>query len=133
VSADQLPADVTLFLRTHIPTVLQLELLLLLHGNADRWWTAESANREHQSTVDATRRYLQTLCDAKLLECRSEIEPQFKFAAEREQDRATIAVLARLFRTHYYSIVDAIYAPRRKDIHDFAEAFRLNKKKDGDG
>ena len=50
----------------------------------------------------------------------------------RSQDTVTVSTLASLFRTHYYSIVDAIYAPRRRDIHAFADAFKLNKKKGED-
>ncbi len=132
VTADQLPAEVHLLLRTHIQTMLQLELLLLLHRDPSRWWTAEAANREHPSTVDATKQYLHALCQSRLLECGDEPEPLFRFAPARAQDAATVGVLASLFRTHYYSVVDAIYAPRRRDIHAFADAFKLNKKKGED-
>ena len=133
MNADQLPSDVRLLLRNHIQTVLQLELLLLLHAHADGWWTAEAANREHPATVDAAGQYLAALCDAKLVERSDGPVPQFRFAPERAQDAATVATIARLFRTHYYSIVEAIYAPRRRDIQDFADAFKLNKKNDADG
>lgn len=134
MTADQLSPEVHALLRSHIETVLQLELLLLLHRDPNQWWTAEAVHRAHPSTIDATRGYLHALCVARLVECRDEAEPLFRFAPARPQDAATVGVLAALFRTHYYSIVEAIYAPRRRDIHAFADAFKLNKKKgDGDG
>ena len=55
VTADQLSPEVHALLRSHIETVLQLELLLLLHRDPNQWWTAEAVHRAHPSTIDATR------------------------------------------------------------------------------
>jgi hypothetical protein len=127
VASREVPPEIEAFLQAHIRSVMQLEVLLLLHREADRWWTASGANLELRSSLDATYKHLRDLCDSKLVEIRPGAEPQFRFAPAKPEDLVLVASLAELFRTRFYSVVESVYTSERKGIRAFADAFKLKK------
>lgn len=110
---------------------MQLELLMLLGGEPDRWWTADAANRELRSSVEACAADLRALAKEGLAEATSDSEPRYRFRLTRPEDEPVVTRLRELFRTHFHALVHAVYAGRKRDARAFADAFKL--KKDGDG
>jgi hypothetical protein len=133
VNSPALSRDVEAFIRAHVRSVLQLEILLLLHKSPEQWWTPEQVDREVRSAVDTTRQHLQKLCDAGLIEMQSGADPSFQFAPKDERDRAVVDTLSERFRTHFHTVVEAIYSPGRGALQDFADAFTFKKGGHDDG
>jgi hypothetical protein len=128
-----LPADVERLLNEHIRTIGELEVLLLLQRDASRWWTPESVTLELRTSLHSASLCLTHLRDAKLVEQRPENPPAFRFNPARAEDAATVHELVLLFNQRMSSVINAIYAPRRDTLKDFANAFRITKKGEGEG
>lgn len=133
MSPRELPRDVEAFIRAHIRSVTQLEVLLLLHGSPERWWTPEEVDRELRSAAATTRQHLDDLCAAGLVEIQGEAGPAFRFAATDDRDRAVVEALSERFRTHFHTVVETIYTPGRGSLQDFADAFTFKKGGKDDG
>jgi hypothetical protein len=119
-------------LKEHIRSVAELEVLLLLHRQHEHWWTAEAVNEELRMSLQSAQDCLSHLHGAKLLE-RSQDQPaSFRLEPALAGGEAVIGQLAEHFKLRVSSVIDAIYAPKRDTLREFADAFRLIKKKEGD-
>ena len=120
------PEDVILemFIRAHVHSAEELEVLLLLFRSAGRWWSADAVGEALHLDRGNARGALEALCGA-FLDVRLETEVLFRFAtlnAERERLTARLAEAYRQDRTALLQIVAGHGAAR-----DFADAFRLRK------
>ena len=128
-----LPDNVERLLHEHVRTVAQLEVLLLLERDPSRWWTAESVTVELRTSVHSASLCLQHLTRARLIEQREGGPDAFRFNPARAEDAASVRELVALFQQRMSSVINAIYAPKRDTLKDFADAFRIIKKGDDDG
>lgn len=113
---------------------MQLEMLMLLAREPDRWWTADAIHRELRSSLQGAALDLQHLVNEGLAEASEESEDRYRLKLARAEDEPVMTRLAELFRTHFHAVIHAVYAGRRRGIHAFADAFRIKKPgKDGDG
>ena len=124
-----LPENVRAFLSAHIRSIGELEVLLLLQRNPLRWWSAHQVNGELKTSLEAATKHLEHLHGARLLQQRTAAVQEYRFDAA-DAHLAAIVQLAALSKDWLTSIVEAIYAPRKSSIRDFAEAFRVGKKGD---
>lgn len=131
--ADDVHADVKQLLRTHIRSMIQLEVLLLLHRLPERWHSAATVNDALRSSIASTRTHLEELCRTGLIECQPGDDALYRFAPSRPEDVEVVGKLAILFRDRFHSIVDLIYASRRSSALAFADAFRVKKGGKDDG
>jgi hypothetical protein len=127
VTQSRLPDDVRDFLRNHIRSVGELEVLLLLQRDSTRWWTAEQVNRELRTSLESALQHLGNLRDVRLVQERKAEEWEYRFAPDPTLV-PIVRTLEALFRDWIASIVDVIYAPRNDSLRDFADAFRLGRK-----
>jgi hypothetical protein len=134
VSPGEVPEAVARFLGDHIRSVMQLELLMLLSREPERWWTADSVNRELRSSIEACAQDLRMLAKEGLAEVIADADPRYRYRLARAEDEPVMARLTELFRTHFHALVHAVYARRRRDVRAFADAFKIKKdRKDDDG
>lgn len=132
MTESRLPAHVRGFLRTHIRSVGELEVLLLLHRQSARWWTADQVNGELKTSTHSALKYLEALRDAQLVQERRTTDREFRFRTVDSTVVPVVAELDALFKDWVASIVEVIYAPRTDSMRQFADAFRLGKKGDED-
>jgi hypothetical protein len=134
VTGQGLPEDVQRFLKENIRSVRELEVLLLLHREAERRWTAEAVNDELRTSLQSARECLSHLFDIGLVEVGAGEPRSYRIARAEVGEGTVVGRLADLFRERVSSVIDTIYAPKRDSLRDFADAFRLIKKKgDEDG
>lgn len=131
MSPGEVPDAVARFLAAHIRSVMQLELLIMLSREPERWWTAEEAYRELRSSLEGCADDLRMLAKQGLAEASTDPELRYRYRLERSEDEPVMERLRELFRTHFHSLVHAVYAGRRRNAMAFADAFKI--KKDGDG
>src|SRR5437016_4795429 len=115
-------------LSVRIHSLGELEVLLLLHRERERWWTAAQVNEALRSSLYAAQLALAHLHAAQLLEAASSDPPAFRFAPRDPEDAATVSELDTVFRDRPSSIIDAVYGPKHESLRDFAESFRIRKK-----
>jgi hypothetical protein len=119
------------FVRRHIRSVEDLDVLLLVWTDAERWWTeVEVAGRLRISPVLAGHglRWLAAGTDA-VLETRAGPEPAYRLVPSPEL-RGAVAVLDEAYRQARAQVVAFVAPQPPAAIQDFADAFKLKKKED---
>ena len=115
------------FLRAAVPTVDAAEVLLLLHRDRERWWSAEEVVSALAPSVSLTA--------SAALACFAVFQANGLIAAgpdKRVQYRAGggqldahVGTLAQAYRERPVTLIRVIYALRDSKIQSFADAFRL--------
>jgi hypothetical protein len=124
VSGTEFPSEVRAFIERHITTGAQLEVLLLLHGDPDRHWTAAAAGRELRIDAEQSEKALARLAAGGLLVLEG---PGYRFAPRRARKAELVAALAALYPTYRVAIISLIFSKPSGPIRDFSEAFRLKE------
>lgn len=105
-------------------------MLLLLHRRHEQWWTADAVNEELRASLQSAIECLTHLHESGLVELGQGDPRRYRLASVHAGDDTVVGRLAQLFRERVSSVIDAIYAPKRDTLREFADAFRLIKKKD---
>jgi hypothetical protein len=116
------------FLAAHIHSVVQLDLLLLLHRDRALAWTASDAARELRAPEPWIAGQLADLCAAGVAAAGPEDPPAFRFAA-RDALGEVVLELADLHARRRTTLVRLIHAAR-DDVQSFSDAFRLRRDED---
>ena len=123
MSGDPLLPHVRALVSQRIESVAQLDLLLFLHGQRDRVWSAAQISAELRISPDWTSAQLDRLADRGFLKREG---GGFSFSAG-DLD-AAVGDLAKAYRAFPVTVVGAIYPPGAKEnegLKRFADAFRL--------
>jgi len=117
-----IPAAVEKFIRRHIDSVEQLEVLILLRENPEREWSAASVARELRSTTSAIQLRLDRLVDHRFVT--KSHNGTYSFDAQA-QIASEIDELIATYRTRRTTIIEMIFAAPSDSVRSFADAFRL--------
>lgn len=132
-----LDPDVERFVRLHIDSVEQLEILVLLRLHRERAFTAAELAAEMRTSEGSARTRLEALAAHGLLVQATSTGgadgTSFQYAPTDAELDARVAAVATAYVTRRYAVIDAIFAKPTDKIRLFGEAFRLRKDKDGDG
>ncbi|MEO8185153.1 MAG: hypothetical protein ABI895_40620 [Deltaproteobacteria bacterium] len=131
-------ADVQTFLREHIESYEQLEILLLLRAQPDRSWAPAAAASELGISEGLAEGALRFLCRERLLGVDAGGVVRFKYAPETP---ALVELVARLAAAYVDSrlavmrlmTANAIERLRVGAVTRFADAFLLRRKRNQDG
>jgi len=107
---------------------MALELLLLLHADAAREWTAEELNRELRASIEWVDRLLQEFAKSGLVTANPTSAGRFRYAEQPEMDGA-MGWLAKAYPELRFSISQVIFSAPSSPIQSFADAFKLRKDK----
>lgn len=127
---DGFPQQINEFLVRHIHSVEQLEILLLLHRDSSRGWTAAEIAQELRSDLGSVEKRLGDLCAQNMLVCKTSDETHsYQFnAANTDLDR-TVSGLATVYAERRMAVINLIFSKPIDNIRVFADAFRLRKDK----
>lgn len=112
------------FVRKHVRTVGELEVLLLLRARRERSWTAEEVARELRSSSTAAADYLRHFGRAGLVR-ETEIG-QYQYVDD-PATRDLVTALAAAYVERPVSVVDLIYSVPRDQVQILADAFKIKK------
>jgi len=88
----------------------ELEVLLLLARDPERWWSADAVNQELRASIVSARRHLKELIADQLVERRgSDNEALFRFHAADPATTDAVRMVAQLFKYRMPALVDVIY------------------------
>lgn len=124
--------DVRRFLAQHIESVVQLEVLLLLHAQPDRDFTPQEVGRELRIDAAGAAEQLAKLCTTGLLTSSGDAAPVYRFQATSPA-ADTVAALAKAYNDRRVTIISLIYSKPADKIRIFTDAFRIRKEKPDDG
>ena len=114
------------FIREHISSVEQVEVLLLLYRTSPREWSAVTVGRELRIDPVSAARRLADFHDQGLVSVRLADEAiLYWYEGSSPADDRMIAELGREFRDRRTSLISLIFASPSDDLQAFADAFRL--------
>jgi hypothetical protein len=128
----RLTAEVRAFVRDHLRSLEQLELLLLLLEDETRWWSAEAAARELWTSAAAAAARLEEMSKRNLLGVRISDQLYFRYAPVSPTLDAAVRETARAYKEKPVAVAAAIHSQPVDEIRAFADAFRLRKEEGSD-
>jgi hypothetical protein len=120
----EIPIEIAEFLKKHIDSVMQLEVLLLVRTRADKDWLASDVASELRIDQAWTETTLAKFANAGILE-RSGSSYRFTSAVPEMQQR--LAEVARLYDQRRVTIISMIFSEPADPIRQFTDAFRFRK------
>jgi predicted ArsR family transcriptional regulator len=127
LSEHDLPDDVRALIIDRIDSVVQLEVLLLLYGDASRTWTAADLARELRIDARAAEQQLDLLCSRALLSCTAASPRTYQYVRRSPADDAAIEGLQRAYADRRVTVIGLIYSKPTDPLRSFADAFRIRK------
>lgn len=125
---DAIPAPILQFIRQHVRSVVQLELLLLLHKEPERSWKVEQAAEQLYIPGTFAESLLEDLRTAGLVALIEGDVRSYRFELKTPQLRPIVDELASLYRERPVATIHAIYSAQTQNLQNFADAFRFRKK-----
>jgi len=122
--ADEFPDDLKDFIRKHIHSVAQLEILLMLRKEPERTWTADEVTN---SLYLQSEMVTQMLKDISQRGFAVETQGRFRYQPANDTDRRLIDRLAQVYQERRVAVITAIFSKPIDFIKAFADAFRLRK------
>jgi len=122
--AADLPRTVEAFVVAHMRSVEDLQLLIRLVEEPDRWWDAETVSGELRLSTLAARGALEWFAGRNLLEIRLSIDIRYRFNPGTDSLRRAVHDSVTAYRADPIAVIRAI-SPGLQRIRDFADAFRI--------
>jgi hypothetical protein len=133
MTTQDLPEHVVQFVRRHIQSVEQLEVLLLLYRNAGREWTASEVSDELRTGIASAAARLEDLQSSGLLSSQTSHPKRYHFSPAQRSLESSVAELAVIYEQRRYTIIDLIFSKPLDKIRVFANAFKLRREDEDDG
>jgi hypothetical protein len=127
--ADGLPADVIRFLDRYIPSLGQLEALLLLRRRAPQPATVEEIAKQLYFTPEVAAAQLAELQRHGLLAAEP-AELGLRYAPPDAEADRLIGEVARIYEERRVTVITQIYSKPGNNVRTFADSFRLRKNPD---
>jgi hypothetical protein len=127
VSADRLSATVRAFISAYIRSIEQLEVLLLLHRDPQRWWSAEGVAAELRTSRNSAEARLEEMASRNLLDARTAEAVLFRYRPLSAELDAGVRETAQAYAERRVAVTTFIYSAPGDDIRGFADAFRIRK------
>jgi hypothetical protein len=115
------------FVSEYLSSAEQLEVLLLLHAEPDRSFSAAEVSQRVYTVPAAALLRLDELATAGLLAGDGGIDPRYHYAPASPAVRSRVDALARAYAANRVAVVRLIYEVPRDPVRSFADAFRLRK------
>ncbi|MGH7214793.1 MAG: hypothetical protein ACREIT_08515 [Tepidisphaeraceae bacterium] len=132
MGAEDISEEVKGFLTEHIDSVMQLEVLLLLHADTRKQWQPADVARELRVETEWVAVELSRMCARQLLSCTTGPDPLYRFDPRTPGVSRAVADLAKAYVDRRVTVIGLIFAKPTDKIRSFADAFRIRKEK-GDG
>jgi hypothetical protein len=125
-----LPHSVVTFVREHIDSLEQLELLTLLVKLPERWWDAATVAEALGMSATIARDLLERLASRNLLAISITTEVRYQFQPGTAALRDASQEFAEACRTNRTALVRLVTDTQQRAMRDFADAFKLRRHDD---
>lgn len=128
--ASDLPEEMRRFIAHHIESVEQLEILLLLHGQPGRDWSAEAVARELRIASESAGERMEDMVNDGLLKRRTGSPAEYRYAPDNMGLDDAVRSLEAAYTKRRVTVINLIYSKPIDKIRTFADAFRIRKDDD---
>jgi hypothetical protein len=109
-----LPASVREFITDHVRSIEQLEILLLLHKDIERWWSAEGVAEELRTSPRSAAARLEDLASRNLLDVRTADGLFYRYRPVSPVVDSAVRATAQAYRERPAAVGTLIYRRRGK-------------------
>jgi hypothetical protein len=127
VAEDGISEDVTRFIREYISSIEQLEVLLLLHREPTREWTADELSRAIYISPEAAAHRLTDFCTRGFCIVDNENGPRYRYNPSISHLDMTIRDLRAAYEQRRVRVINMIFSNPIDQIKSFADAFKFRK------
>ena len=117
--------ELKFFIFENIDSIERLEVLILLHKNPEKVWTAESVNQELRSNIKWVQSHLEVLTKLKIFKCDGKIN--YQYAPATAELNSLCVNLAQLYKEKRVMVINLIYNQSAERIKDLADAFKIRR------
>jgi hypothetical protein len=128
VSSPELSSEVSRFIAEHIDAAEQLEILLLLHREPTRQWTALSVSQAIYTVPASATMRLESLVARGFASSTGGADPTYVYNPQNDALRTQVDVLAEAYRKNRVAVIKLIFAQPPDPVQSFADAFKLRGK-----
>jgi hypothetical protein len=128
VRGGELSAEVTRFIAEHIDAAEQLEILLLLHREPEREWTALDVSQAIYTVPASATLRLEGLVASGFVNSTGGADPRYRYAPRSPQLGQRVDLLADAYRADRVAVIKLIFSRPPDPVQSFADAFRLRGK-----
>ena len=132
MSEDAIQPEVGAFIAEHIDSVVQVEILTLLHAQPARPFTAADVARELRIESEWARTQLADLCARGIITCDDTAARLYRHGAHTPRLEAAVVGLVRAYAGRRVTVIGMIFSKPVDKLRTFADAFRLRKDRDKD-
>ncbi|HEY1922150.1 MAG TPA: hypothetical protein VGG44_05240 [Tepidisphaeraceae bacterium] len=123
----EIPEPVRAFIAAHIDSVVQLEILLLLHQSSSRAFAAEDVARELRIEPAWAGPCLADLSARGMLVAGDGADPKYRFQPSSPGLQETIDQVSVAYATHRVRVTTLIFAKPPGALRSFSDAFRIRR------
>ena len=129
VSESGFPEQLDRFIAQEIGSLEQLEVLLCVSGNPQKWWTIQDVYNVVKSSLPSITERLNEMVVRGFLKKEASTDARYQFAPNDENLRKLISELCNAYKEKSVKVVQAIYSKPPDAVQEFAKAFRVRKDK----
>jgi hypothetical protein len=124
---DDLPESVQKLIETHIKSVEELEVLLLLSAEPQKSWAPAEVFRVIQSNLNSIQLKLSKLAAQGLLSSTKGPEMLYCYSNTKPELDAAVRSLREAYKVRPTRVIELIFANPNSQIRSFADAFKFRK------
>lgn len=116
-----------------LDSVVQLELLLLMHSKPAQAWNAEEIARELRIEPNSAAKQLTQLAERGFLRTETQDANRYRYAPASSTMDMQVSELSRIYQSRRVTVISLLYSKPTDTLRSFADAFRIFRKEKDDG
>lgn len=124
---ESISPEVRAFIAGQIDSVVQLEMLLLLHADPQQAWSPDDLAKELRIEPHWSAAQLTTLAQRGLLGVVDAAGSTYRYGPNTAELAQTVDGLAKAYADRRVTVISLIYSKPVDTLRSFADAFRLRK------
>ena len=126
--SESLDPRVQRFLSAYVESAEELELLLLLHREPARGWTAAEVSQAVYTVPASATLRLERLAGGGLVASSGGGDPQYRYAPRSAALAADVDALAAAYRANRVAVIKHVFGRKPDPVRSFADAFRVRNR-----
>ena len=118
------------FVSEHVDSAEQLDILLLLHREPEKAWTAMDVSQAIYTVPASATMRLERLVAEGFLTSSGGSNPTYTYSPASEKLRNEVVELAAAYKEDRVAVIKLIFARPPDPVESFSEAFRIRGKRD---
>ncbi len=124
-NGDKIDAGLIAFIKAHIDSVEQLEVLLLLRNDPSKGWSATDVSRQLRSSPVSAAQRLEKLCVLRLIVKADPAQQSFRYEPGTPELADRVTALSEAYLVRRVTVIDLIFSNPIEKIQCLADAFKI--------